>query len=177
MIALRIGLILLLTVSASAAQTSPPSDGSVLPFPQPASKSVAGPTLEESKLAPFPDEIHLPKSAPNIVIVLLDDVGFGLPDTFGGPIHTPTLSRLANEGISYNAFHTTSICSPTRAALLTGRNHHRVGSGTIAERAVNWDGYTGIIPRSSATLAKVLGYYGRRFKSEVQQGSIDGMAE
>ena len=67
---------------------------------------------------------------------------------------------LANEGISYNTFHTTSICSPTRAALLTGRNHQRVGSGTIAERAVDWDGYTGVIPRTSATLAKVLGDYG-----------------
>ena len=77
-----------------------------------------------------------------------------------GPIHTPTLSRIANQGISYNAFHTTSICSPTRAALLTGRNHQRVGSGTIAERAVDWDGYTGVIPRTSATLAKVLGDYG-----------------
>jgi arylsulfatase A-like enzyme len=90
----------------------------------------------------------------------LDDVGFGLPDTYGGPIHTPTLSRIAHQGISYNAFHTTAICSPTRASLLTGRNHQRVGSGTIAERAVNWDGYTGVIPRTSATLAKVLGAYG-----------------
>ena len=100
---------------------------------------------------------HLPKDAPNILIILLDDVGFGLADTYGGPIHTPTLSRIANAGISYNAFHTTSICSPTRAALLTGRNHQRVGSGTIAERAVDWDGYTGVIPRTSATLPKVLG--------------------
>ena len=91
---------------------------------------------------------------------MLDDVGFGHPDTFGGPIHTPTLSRIAREGISYNAFHTTSICSPTRASLLTGRNHQRVGSGTIAERAVDWDGYTGVIPRTSATIAKVLGAYG-----------------
>lgn len=87
-------------------------------------------------------------------------MGFGLADTYGGPVHTPTLSRIAHEGISYNAFHTTSICSPTRAALLTGRNHQRVGSGTIAERAVDWDGYTGVIPRSSATVAKVLGAYG-----------------
>jgi arylsulfatase A-like enzyme len=93
-------------------------------------------------------------------VELLDDVGFGLPDTYGDPIHTPTLSRIANEGISYNAFHTTAICSPTRAALLTGRNHQRVGSGTIAERAVDWDGYTGVIPRTSASLAKFLGAYG-----------------
>jgi arylsulfatase A-like enzyme len=135
-------------------------DGSILPFPPQPSASVAGPTLQESKLAPFDAARFLPKDAPNILIVLLDDVGFGLPDTFGGPIHTPTLSRLTKEGIWNNCFHTTSICSPTRASLLTGRNHQRVGSGTIAERAVNWDGYTGRIPRTSATLAKVLGYYG-----------------
>jgi arylsulfatase len=97
---------------------------------------------------------------PNILIILMDDVGFGVADTFGGMVHTPTLSKLAEEGIRYNAFHTTAICSPTRAALLTGRNHQRVGSGTIAERAVDWDGYTGVIPRTSATLPKVLGAYG-----------------
>ena len=137
-----------------------PDDGSVLPFPPLPSSSVAGPTLQESKLAPFTAEDHLPKDAPNILIILLDDIGFGVADTFGGPVHTPTLTRVAEEGISYNTFNTTSICSPTRAALLTGRNHQRVGSGTIAERAVNWDGYTGVIPPTSATVAKVLGYYG-----------------
>ena len=98
--------------------------------------------------------------APNILIVLLDDVGFGISETFGGEVRTPTLSRLAAEGISYNAFHTTSICSPTRASLLTGRNHTRVGSGTIAERAVAFDGYTGVIPKSAATIAEVLKNYG-----------------
>ena len=81
-------------------------------------------------------------------------------DTFGGFAHTPTLTRLAKEGISFNRFHTTAICSPTRASLLTGRNHQRVASGTIAERAVDWDGYTGIIPKSSATVATVLRHYG-----------------
>ncbi len=141
-----------LAASQSAvAQTSPEADGSILPFPRKPSTSIAGPTLQQSKLVPFPADNRLPKDAPNILIIMLDDVGFGLPDTFGGPVHTPTLSRLANDGISYNTFHTTSICSPTRAALLTGRNHQRVGSGTIAERAVNWDGYTGVIPRTSAT--------------------------
>jgi len=135
-------------------------DGAVLPFPPVPSASVAGPTLQESKHVRRAQPNHLPDDAPNVLIILLDDVGFGLPDTFGGPVHTPTLSRLAKDGISYNRFHTTSICSPTRAALLTGRNHHRVGSGTIAERALDWDGYTGEIPRSSATVAKVLGAYG-----------------
>ena len=142
------------------AQKPPAADGSSLPFPLEPSASIAGPTLRQSKLAPFPANNHLPKNAPNIVVILMDDVGFGVPDTFGGPVRTQTLTRLADQGISFNTFHTTSICSPTRAALLTGRNHQRVGSGTIAERAVNWDGYTGVIPRSSATVAKVLGYYG-----------------
>ena len=131
-----------------AAEGTRPSDGSVLPFPPAPSASVAAPTLQESKHQRRVEQSHLPKDAPNILIILLDDVGFGLPDTYGGPIHTPTLSRIANQGISYNAFHTTSICSPTRAALLTGRNHQRVGSGTIAERAVDWDGYTGVIPQN-----------------------------
>ncbi len=136
------------------------TDGSVLPFPPAPSASVAKPTLQDSKHKRRAEPSHLPKDAPNILIVLLDDVGFGLPETYGGPIHTPALTRIASQGISYNAFHTTSICSPTRASLLTGRNHQRVGSGTIAERAVDWDGYTGVIPRTSATLAKVLGAYG-----------------
>lgn len=109
----------------------------------------------------WPDEPQrLPKDAPSILIVLIDDVGFGVAETFGGEVHTPTLTKLANEGLRYNRFHTTSICSPTRASLLTGRNHTRVGSGTIAERAVAFDGYTGIIPRTAATLAEVLKQYG-----------------
>ena len=103
---------------------------------------------------------RLKPGAPNILIVLIDDVGFGVPDTFGGEVHTPTLTRLRDAGISYNAFHTTSICSPSRAALLTGRNHHRVGNGTIAERASDFDGYTGIIPKTSATIAETLHHYG-----------------
>jgi arylsulfatase A-like enzyme len=147
-------------VSQAAAESVRPADGSVLPFASAPSGSMAAPRLQDSSHQRRAEPNHLPKDAPNIVIILLDDVGFGLADTYGGPIHTPTLTRIANTGISYNAFHTTSICSPTRAALLTGRNHQRVGSGTIAERAVDWDGYTGVIPRTSATLAKVLGAYG-----------------
>jgi arylsulfatase A-like enzyme len=147
--------------AAVSAQTpDTPADGSVLPFPPAPSASTAQPTLQESTMKWRVQQNHLPKDAPNILIILLDDVGFGLADTYGGPIHTPTLSRLASQGISYNSFHTTSICSPTRAALLTGRNHQRVGSGTIAERASDFDGYTGVIPRTSASLAKVLGAYG-----------------
>ena len=145
---------------ARAADAARAADGSVLPFPPVPTASTAGPTLQESIHVRRAEPNHLPPNAPNILIVLLDDVGFGLPDTFGGEIHTPTLTRLANEGIAYNAFHTTSICSPTRAALLTGRNHQRVGSGTIAERALDFDGYTGVIPKSAATIAQVLHDYG-----------------
>jgi arylsulfatase len=105
-------------------------------------------------------ESHLPKDAPNILIVLIDDVGPAQTDTFGGEIHTPTLSEIAEEGIAYSRFHTTAMCSPTRSALLTGRNHHRVGNGTITELGNDWDGYTGRIPKSSATVAEVLKNYG-----------------
>jgi arylsulfatase len=138
----------------------PAAEGSVLPFQPTPSASTAGTTLQESAHRRRVEKSHLPPDAPNVLIVLLDDVGFGLPDTYGGPIHTPTLTRVANDGISYNRFHTTAICSPTRAALLTGRNHQRVGSGTIAERAVDWDGYVGMIPKTSATIAETLRHYG-----------------
>lgn len=136
------------------------NDGSTLPFPPVPSASIAKPTLQESTHKRREQANYLPEDAPNILIMMMDDVGFGQTDTFGGEIHTPTLTRLRNEGIAYNTFHTTSICSPTRAALLTGRNHHRVHSGTIAERAVDWDGYMGVIPKTSATVAEVLHEYG-----------------
>jgi arylsulfatase A-like enzyme len=145
---------------SNAALATTPNDGSVLPFPPTPSASKAGPTLQESVHKRRVEPDRLPKGAPNVLIVLIDDAGFGVPDTFGGFAHTPTLSKLRDEGISYNRFHTTSICSPTRAALLTGRNHQRVGNGTIAERAVDWDGYTGVMPKTSATLAEVLKNYG-----------------
>ncbi|HMS34424.1 MAG TPA: arylsulfatase [Ignavibacteria bacterium] len=136
------------------------NSGKVLPFPAIPSTSKAGETLAESTMIRRPQPDHLPKDAPNILIILMDDVGFGQCGTFGGEVNTPTLSRLRNEGIAYNTFHTTSICSPTRASILTGRNHQRVHSGTIAERAVDWDGYTGVIPETSATIPEVLKEYG-----------------
>lgn len=132
----------------------------VLPFPPVPSASLTNETLADSKHIRRAQPANLPKDAPNILIVLMDDVGFGTPATFGGGIQTPTLSRVYNEGIAYNEFHTTAICSPTRAALLTGRNHTRIGNGTIAERAVDWDGFTGIIPKEAATVAEVLKNYG-----------------
>jgi len=132
----------------------------VLPFPEPVSASVAGKTLKDSKHQWRKAERHLPEDAPNIVIFMSDDAGFANASTFGGPVHTPTLDRLAKSGISYNAFHTTAQCSATRASLLTGRNHHRVGAGQIAEFASDWDGYVGVIPKSTATFPQVLSDYG-----------------
>lgn len=131
-----------------------------LPFPTPPSPGKAGPTIADSVYKPAQRIRHLPADAPNVMIIMLDDVGPALPDTFGGPIHAPTMSRIASSGITYNRFHNAAMCSPTRAALLTGRNHHRVGFGQIAELANDWDGYTGQWPATTASVAKTLGYYG-----------------
>jgi arylsulfatase A-like enzyme len=103
---------------------------------------------------------RLPEDTPNILIVLIDDAGPGLPTTYGGEVQTDTLTRIHNEGIGCNRFHTTAMCSPTRASLLTGRNHHRIGNGQLAELANDWDGYAGEIPKSSAMGAEVLKDYG-----------------
>ena len=136
------------------------SGGETLPFAPTPSASIAGRTLQESVYAQRVVPRRLPESAPNIVIVLIDDAGPGLPSTFGGEVRTDTMDRICAEGVSYNRFHTTAMCSPTRASLLTGRNHHEIGNGQIAELANDWDGYAGKIPRSSATAAEVLKQYG-----------------
>ncbi|TYL50281.1 arylsulfatase [Agromyces mariniharenae] len=131
-----------------------------LPFPPAASGSIAGRTMQESTYSPKPPDHHLPADAPNVLIILIDDAGPALPTTLGGAVRTPTLDRVRARGVGYNRFHTTAMCSPTRASLLTGRNHHRVGNGQIAELANDWDGYSGHIPKSSATMAEVLRQYG-----------------
>src|SRR5215468_10488929 len=131
-----------------------------LPFPAPPSGSVAGRTMQESVYSPRPAPKHLPPDAPNILIVLIDDAGPGLPSTFGGEVTTKTMDRIVAGGITYNRFHTTAMCSPTRASLLTGRNHHRIGAGQIAELANDWDGYSGTQPKSCAMVGEVLKDYG-----------------
>jgi arylsulfatase A-like enzyme len=103
---------------------------------------------------------RLPDDAPNILIVLLDDAGPGLPTTCGGEVRTDTLTRIHDEGTGFNRFHATAMCSPTRASLLTGRNHHRIGQGQIAEFANDCDGYAGEIPKGSSLAAEVLNDYG-----------------
>ena len=131
-----------------------------LPFPPTPSASTAGRTMQESVYKRRVEPRRLPEDAPNILIVLIDDAGPGLPTTFGGEVTTRAMDRVVREGITYNRFHTTAMCSPTRASMLTGRNHHRVASGQIAELANDWDGYAGTIPKSSALAAEVLKDYG-----------------
>src|SRR6186713_3744012 len=97
-----------------------------------------------------------PEGAPNVLIILLDDVGFGASSAFGGPCRTPTAERLAARGLRYNRFHTTALCAPTRQALLTGRNHHSVGMGVITEMATSAPGYNAIRPNNAAPLAETL---------------------
>jgi arylsulfatase len=104
----------------------------------------------------FPPSREAPTGSPNILLVLLDDVGFGWPSVNGGLVRMPTAERLAKRGLFYNQFHTTALCSPTRAAMLTGRNHHSVATGVIQEMATGYPGYCGIIPKSCATFAELL---------------------
>ncbi len=126
-------------------------DRTVLPIPDRAFGGVAGRTLDTSvadwSFIPGP---RAPEGAPNVLLVLIDDAGFGSIDSFGGPVRTPAFSRVQQMGATYNRFHVTAVCSPTRAALLTGRNQHRVGFGSIAEYPGPFPGYSAAKPRSCA---------------------------
>ena len=97
-----------------------------------------------------------PEGAPNVLLVLIDDAGFGAPSTFGGPIDTPSLTRMADGGLKYNRFHVTALCSPTRAAMLTGRNHHAVGFGQIGELSSGYPGYCALVPKDCAPFPRIL---------------------
>lgn len=104
----------------------------------------------------WPPRIVPPQGAPNILLIMTDDVGFGAPSTFGGVIPTPALDRIANQGLRYTQFHSTALCSPTRAALITGRNHHSVGFGVVSEQSTGFPGYDSFIPREAATIGEIL---------------------
>jgi len=142
-------------LAEAAGKFSP--DRTVLPIPDRTFGGTMGRTLEASvsdwSMIPGPQP---PEDAPNVLVVLIDDAGFGNPDTFGGPIATPNLTRVQQMGLTYNRFHVTAVCSPTRAALLTGRNHHRVGFGSIAEYPGPFPGYTASRPRSCTALPRIL---------------------
>jgi arylsulfatase len=129
----------------------------------------------------WPEPPKAPAGAPNVILILIDDVGFGATSAFGGPISTPNFERLANAGLRYNSFHMNALCSPTRAALLTGRNNHQVGFGSIAEWSAPYPGYNTVLPKSAATIAEVLkenGYstsaYGKWHNTPMWQVSAAG---
>ncbi len=132
-------------------------DRTRLPIPDRDFGGTVGRTLDESvgdwTIVAGP---KAPDDAPNVLIALIDDAGFGGPDTFGGAIRTPNMTRVQQKGLTYNRFHVTAVCSPTRAALLSGRNHHRVGFGSVAEYPGPFPGYTAAKPRSCAALPRIL---------------------
>jgi arylsulfatase A-like enzyme len=139
------------------AQTAPHlGTSAVLPPPAAPFEGTLGRTIGTSSPPHYPAPPTAPKGAPNVLLIMTDDVGFAASSTFGGPIPTPTFDNLAAHGLRYNEFHTTALCSPTRAALLTGRNHHSVGAGVIEELATGYPGYNSIIPKSAATIGEVL---------------------
>ena len=132
-------------------------DRTVLPIPDPNFGGTIGRTIDASvadwaiNMTPSP-----PEGAPNVLLVLIDDAGFGNPSTFGGPVSTPTMTRVADQGLKYNRFHVVAICSPTRAALLTGRNHHTVGFGSIGEFPGPFPGYSASVPKDCAPFVRAL---------------------
>jgi arylsulfatase len=132
-------------------------DRTTLPIRRQPFQGVANRTLDGARpdwdLIGHPEP---PRDAPNVLLVLIDDAGFGNPSTFGGPIDTPRYTRLAERGLRYNRFHVTALCSPTRAALLTGRNNHAVGFGSVGEFSSGFPGYTAMLPRDCAPLPRIL---------------------
>jgi arylsulfatase A-like enzyme len=130
-------------------------DGKYLPQPPP--KFGGDVNLNAAQSKPYwPARVVPPKGAPNVLLIMTDDVGFAAPSTFGGVIPTPALDRIANAGLRYTQFHSTALCSPTRASLLTGRNHHAVGFGVVSEMSTGYSGYDSIIARNSATIGRIL---------------------
>lgn len=155
-------------------------DRSHLPLPESPFKGVIGETYLDSK-EDWPKVPKPPAGAPNVVVIMLDDVGFGQVSTFGGPVPTPALDKLAARGLRYNRFHTTAICGPSRAALITGRNHHNCGVGFLSEWATGFPSYNNMIPKSTATVASVLrgnGYatswFGKNHNTPDWESSVAG---
>jgi arylsulfatase len=162
---------------ASAADTL---DRTVLPILEPTQETITILDAREAK-APPRFAVTAPEGAPNVVIVLIDDIGFGASSAFGGPIEMPTLEKLAGGGLKYNRFHTTALCSPTRTALLTGHNHHANNAGAIMELATAFPGNTGIRPKEITTLAEILrqngystGAFGKYHETPPWEVSVSG---
>jgi arylsulfatase A-like enzyme len=155
-------------------------DRSILPIQPPMSEPIT--EMDARNVTkPEPFEIKAPEGAPNIVIVLIDDIGFGATTTFGGPISTPTFDRLADNGLRFNRFHTTALCSPTRASLLSGRNHHNVNVGSVMEIATGFKGNQGVRPDNAKYVAETLrlnGYstaaFGKWHETATWEVSVSG---
>lgn len=155
-------------------------DRSTLPLPESKFKGVVAKTYVDS-IPDWPEVPKPPDGAPNVLIILLDDVGFGQVSTFGGPVPTPALDKLAARGLRYNRFHTTAICGPSRGALITGRNHHNCGVGFLAEWATGFPSYNNMIPKSTATVGALLkgnGYntswFGKNHNTPDWESSVAG---
>jgi arylsulfatase A-like enzyme len=154
--------------------------GKQLPPPDPKFGGVINETAKDSKPW-WPPRVVPPKGAPNILLIMTDDAGYGVPSTFGGIIPTPALDRIAKAGLRYTQFHSTALCSPTRAALITGRNHHSSGFGVISEQATGYPGYDSIIEKNCATIGEILkenGYatswFGKNHNTPTYQYSLAG---
>ena len=175
-----------LTIAGGEALAAPvgaparPGGREILPIPdipQPYPSALYGKDVQPTPAKP----LRPPDGAPNVAIILIDDMGFGATSVFGGPINMPTLERVAADGLKYNRFHTTALCSPTRQALLTGRNHHSVGMGSITETATTAPGYNSIRPNSAASIQETLrlnGYntaaFGKMHQTPVWEVSTSG---
>ncbi len=185
--ALSLALLLMLAqlapapvVAQQAASQVAAPDRTVLPIPEPDYPHET--ELDARKATPPARfEVKAPDGAPNVLIVLIDDMGFGMSSAFGGPIHMPTVDRLASNGLRYNQFHTTALCSPTRTALLSGRNHHMNNMGSITETATAFPGNTGKRPNNVAPLAEMLrlngystGFFGKNHETAAWEVSPSG---
>jgi arylsulfatase len=184
-------LIILLTIAMAAGLAQPIGasaaasdqgrlDRTVLPIAEP--QYPPSTALDARKATPPPRfEVKAPAGAPNVLLIMIDDMGFGMSSAFGGPIHMPTVERLARNGLRYNRFHTTALCSPTRAALLSGRNHHMNNMGAITEAATAFPGNTGQRPNNVAPLAEMLrlngystGFFGKNHETAAWEVSPSG---
>ncbi len=168
------------SVGIAAGARAEPVDRTVLPIPQPKPPTYTALDVRDAKAPPF-FQVKAPAGAPNVVIVLIDDMGFGVPSTFGGPVPMPTLDGLAQQGLRFNHFHTTALCSPTRAALKSGRNHHVNNMGSITEFATGFPGQTGQIPNDVAPVAEMLrlngystGAFGKWHELATWETSVSG---
>ena len=173
----------LILTSCQMQDADTPADGidrTVLPIIPPETKPI---TEEDARNAEAPERftVSAPEGAPNVVVVLIDDIGFGATETFGGRIQTPTFQRLAENGLRFNQFHTTALCSPTRVALKSGRNHHHANTGSVMEIATGFPGNTGEIPSTVAPLAEMLrlnGYstaaFGKWHETATWETSVSG---